>query len=253
MKAQFKYSFLTGFYTRGIVFAVIFVMNSVFITLGALGWLPLAGKITAVALGGVAIAVMFVFNIISDVSIFRRMFSAPEGYLYALTPAPRWKIMLASVISVAVMDIVTMTIVIFSEVWLSFILAGNDIWNMVWTTITINFNESLHLLWLIPLFISGYLLLMISILFFMTAEKSIFFKLPASGLLTFLLGCACWYVISLLQLVLIPFGYVERWRIFITITLTHGAAVPVYILLTLLEAAGLFILTSKLMEKRMNI
>jgi len=54
-------------------------------------------------------------------------------------------------------------------------------------------------------------------------------------------------------LVLAPFGAVQRYSIFIVITLGGGAAMPVLFLLTLLEAAVLFIITSKLMERRMNI
>jgi hypothetical protein len=64
MKAQFKYAFITGLPFRGAAFAFIFVMDAVFIALGSLGLLPFAAKVTAVSLGGVAIAAMMVFDII---------------------------------------------------------------------------------------------------------------------------------------------------------------------------------------------
>jgi hypothetical protein len=252
MKAQFKYTFKTGLSFRGAAFAFIFVMDAVFIALGSLGLLPLAAKITAVSLGGVAISVMLVFDIISDIAIIRRMFSAPEVYLYALTPSPRWKILLASVIVAAILDIATMAIAITAEVWLSFILVGKEIWRTAWEYISANSSYFLYALWYVLLLVAGYLLLMMIILFCITAKKSIFFKLPVSGLLSFLLACACCYVISLLQLVLIPFGGVERYGLLIILNLGNNG-LPFYALLILLEAAALFVTTSKLMERKINL
>jgi len=253
MKAQFKYAFLAGLNVRGQVFAVIFIMNTVFITMGSLGLLPLAAHITAVSLGGVAIAVMLAADIGGDVFIARRMFSAPEAYLHALSPVPRRKILLASVITMAVLDIVSMAVVITQEVWLSFNLAGDSIKQLVWDFIHSESSYLIYALWCVLFLISAYLLLMMIIMFCVTMKKSVFFKMPVPGLLAFLLACGCFYVISLLQLVLVPFGDVQRYWLLIIITLNSGAAVPLLILLTLLEAAALFILTSKLMERKINL
>ena len=253
MKAQFKYAFLSGLNARGGVFAVIFIMNTVFIVLGSLGMLPLAAHITAVSLGGVAIAVMMAANIIGDIAIVRCMFTAPGAYLYALTPSPRWKILLASIITMLVMDLITMAFAISSEVWLSFNLAGDDIWNIVLEAIRANAPHLMYVVWGFLLLVAGYLLIVLIILFCSAAKRSIFYMMPASGILTFLLACACVYVISLLQLALTPFGTIERQGIFIILSLGSKASLPVYVLLTLLEAAGLFVITSKFLEKRVNI
>jgi len=252
MKAQFKYTFKTGLSFRGAAFAVIFAMDAVFITLGSLGLLPFAAKVTAVSLGGVAISVMLVFDIIGDIAIIRRMFVTPGAYLYALTPAPRREILLASVIVTAILDIVTMAVVITAEVWLSLILAGEKVWQTIWNVISTNSSEFLYGLWLVPLLIAGYLLIMMVILFCQTAKKSILFGIPASRLLAFLLACACIYVISLLQLILLPFGTVERHGLLILLNLGNNV-LPFYALLTLLEAAVLFVITSKLMERKINL
>jgi hypothetical protein len=252
MKAQFKYAFRTGLSFRGAAFAVIFVIDAAFIALGSLGLLPFAAMVTAVSLGGVAISVMLVFNIIGDITVIRRMFVAPEAYLYALTPVPRRKILLASVIVTAILDIVTMAVVIAAEVWLSFILAGEQVWQNVWSFVSTNSSAFLQGLWYVPLLVAGYLLIMMVILFSQTAKKSILFNFPASRLLAFLLACACFYVVSLLQLILIPFGTVERYGLLILLTLGNNA-LPFYALLTLLEATALFVITSKLMERKINL
>jgi len=253
MKAQFKYAFLAGLYIRGHVFAAIFVMEFVFITLGSLGLLPFAAHVTAVSLGGVAIAVMLAANIGGDVLIARRMFSVPEAYLHALTPVPRRAILLASVLTMAVMDLVTMAVVITAEVWLSFNLAGDNIGKIIWDFIHSNGPNLFYVILFGIMLIAAYLLLLMIIMFFVTAKKSIFHKMPASGFLAFLLACGCVYVASLLQLVLIPLSNVERYGLLIVLNFNNIAACPVYTLLVLLETVGLFILCSRLMERKVNL
>jgi len=253
MKAQFKYAFITGSYIRGITFVTIFVMNTVFIILGSLGLLPFAALVTAVSLGGVAIAVMMITNIISDIYILKRMFSVPEAYLYALTPVPRGKILFASIITVTIMDLFTMAVVIFQEVWLSFNLTSLYVGQIFWNMILENLPSFGYFFWSILLIVSGYLLVLMVILFCITAKKSLFFKMPASGLMTFLLAIGCWYAISFSHILLIPFGIVERSGLIFTISITSSAAFPALTLLNLLQAAALFVITSKLMERKINL
>jgi hypothetical protein len=248
---HFKYAFLSGLYFRAPVFAVILIMNTVFIVLGSLGLLSFAAHVTAVSLGGVAIAVMLAANIGGDVAIARRMFSAPEAYLYALTPAPRWKILLASVTSMALMDIATLAFAIATQAWLSLNLAG--VTHIVQEAIRTYASGQLYWLWFIPVMIAGYFLMIMLILFCVTAKKSIFYKKAASGFLSVLLAIACLYAISLLQIVLAPFGTVQAYGLLIMISLSSNIALPLIFILTLLEAAALFILTSKLLERKINI
>ena len=253
MKAQFKYAFRSGLYIRGGVFAVIFVMNTVFITLSMAGQLPLAARITAVSLGGVAIAVMVAANFIGDFSIGRRIFAAPGAYLQMLTPAPRWKILLASVVAMSVMDIVSMAFVIGSQVMLALNLVGGEIRNLIASTLRDNPEFVIYGIWGALLIIAGYFLVLSIILFAVTAQKSFLYTLPASGFLAFLLAYACVYAVSLSQLILVPFGSVQRFGIFIIISLGSNVMFIAYILLLLIEAAILFVISSKLLEKRINL
>ena len=254
MKALFKYAFLTGLYIRGAVFAVIFLMDAVFITLGSLGLLPFAAHVTAVSLGGVAVIIMKVANIGGDIYLARRLFSAPDAYLYALTPVPRRKILLSWVVTMAAMDLFSMLVVIVGEMWLSFNLAGGGIWQIVWNFLHRNTLHLLYGFWLILLMIAAYFLVMMVIMFCAAAKKSFFFTKRASGFLAFLLACACLYVVSLLQLILAPFSEVQRYGLLLIIVPTNsGVTFPLLIVLTLLEAAALFILGSKLIERKINI
>jgi len=253
MKAQFKYALRAGLYFRGPAFAVIFIMNTIFIIMGSLLSLPNPAHITAVSLCGVSIAVMLAANIGGDVAIARRMFSAPGAYLDMLTPVPRRKILLASVLTMAAMDIITFTYVIIAQVWLSFNMIGSGMHKMFWDNVRMNSSYIPMIIWAVIFAIAFYLLILMIILFCVTVKKSIFFKLPASGLLAVLLAFACFYIVNLLQLLLVPFSEVQRHLFMIYLSFKTPAAAVFYILLTLLEAAGLFILTSKLLERRINL
>ena len=252
MKAQFKYAFLAGLYARGIVFAVITTMMFVFIVLGTLGLLPFAAQVTAVSLGGTAIAVMLALNIVGDVAVARLMYTAPGAYLHALTPAPRWRILLASVITMLGMDVVTMATVITGEVWMSFNLAGKDIQYAIWEVLTSDARGLQYILPAIFLMVAGYLLIMMVILFCVTVRKSLLYSKPAGGLLTAATALAVTYVISLTPLLLAPFGHVSRAGFYFVVTLGNAGCV-LYSLLVLIQAAVLFAFTAKFMERKLNI
>ena len=233
MKALIKYSLLACLYSRGAVFAVIFIMNTIFILLGSFNLLSNAAFTWAVALGGLGLAVMFFSNIKSNIAVAGRMFTAPKVYLYVLTPAPRWKILLANITAMIVMDLLTMISVILTLRWLAF--------NMRRIGLSENFNitiygQEAHLSispWFTLFLFANYLLVMMIILFCATAKKSIFFKLPASGFLAFLLACGCFYITNLLQMVLAPFTQVTRDGIFMSISFNETTILLIILLLIL--------------------
>lgn len=253
MKAQFKYAARAGYSVRLPAFAIIFIMDLVFIVLGSLGLLPFAAQVTSVALGGTAIAVMMAFNIVSDVSIGRRMFTVPGAYLHALTPAPRRKILLASVITMLVMDIITMAVAIIGEMLLSFNFIGNGPSGQVWNAVRQSGSPgAASVIWLAALLLAGYLLIVMIIMFCAAMKKSMFYNKPAKGLLTVVLAVVIIYIVSLSQVLLSPFGSVSRFGMFFTVTI-GTAGFPFYALLLLIEAAVLYLLTSRLLERKVNI
>jgi len=227
-------------------------MNLVFVVLGSLGLLPLAAQITAVSLSGTAIAVMAAFNIVGDVSIGRRMFSAPGAYLYALTPAPRRQMLISSVTAMVVMDVVTMAVSIVSVVILSLNLASVYVGGDVFETFGILTSSPFYGLLEISPALPGYLLLLMMILFCEAMKKSVFYSKPAGGLLTGLLVVALIYVVSLSALLVAPFGTLTRFAVFFTVSVGPLGA-GMYALVLLIQAAVLCVLTAKLLERKINI
>jgi hypothetical protein len=101
--------------------------------------------------------------------------------------------------------------------------------------------------------LAGYLMLLLIILFCITAKKSVFFNLPASGVLAFLAGIGVMYAFSLSQILLVPFGVYERWMMFVNITISTPFGLLAYGILMLMFSAVLFAVTANLLEKRVNI
>ena len=252
MKAQFKYALIAGGTARVGAVIVIFVFNLVSVILGALGLLPFAALVTAISLGGVGIAVMMFLNIFGDIAIIRRLFKAPGAYLYALTPVPRWKTLLASVVTIAVMDIVSMTVAITGIVWMSMILAGNYVGDIIGQAVSLLSPEFMLGFWIFAMAAVGYLLLMMVIIFCIALRKSVFYQKHGGGMLTLLVAAGILFIINLSPLLLWPFAAVSfRWMQF-TVSL-NSIGVVMYVLLGFAQAATLFVLTSRLMERKLNI
>jgi hypothetical protein len=250
VKVPFKYALKAGVRTRGTVFAGIFAMNIVFVAISSAGQLPPAALIAAIALCGTGIGAMAVTNIISDISIIARLFSSPGAYLYALSPVPRGKTLLGSALAMMLMDIVTMAAVIPGTVYLSLRFVSDGLADLVRDTI---FSNGFSVfLWTVSLAAAAYLLIMMSVMFAAALRKSVFYQKRGGLPLTILSVMGIYYLISLSYFLLAPFGAVSRFYWHFTITLDGFGAV-LYILLTLAQAAALYVMTSRLMERRVNV
>jgi hypothetical protein len=229
-------------------------MYFVFIVLGELGLLPIAALITALVLGGFGFATMAIINIVNDIGIIRRMLSAPRAYLTALVPASRYKMLLANVAVMTILDFVTMAVVISGQVWLAFNLGGNF-------AIAYEFVEDMRLIDLnvltsvisgILLLMSGYLLLIMFIVSCIAVRRSLFYQKRAGGLLTALVAIGAIYLWTLSHFLLAPFGTVTRIGMFFSINV-GGTGMLAYVILTFICAVMLFILNSKLIERKLNL
>jgi len=252
MKAQFKYIFRAEV-LRLTVFAVIFAVNLVFIFLGLLGVLPLAAKIVAVSLGGTAIGVMAIFNIIGDISIINRMFNAPGAVFYALTPIPRKNRLLASIISMTIMDFVTMAVTIFAVAVLALNLGAHYSEISFSAMLSYgNYHFPLSAIISIALLLAGYLYLIMLIVFCKAVRKSVLYNKPAGGLLAFLVAVGVIYISNISAFLLAPFGTVSRFYAFFTIDVGK-LGMGMYALLIFIITAVMFVLSTRLMERKINI
>ena len=261
MKAQFKYAFRAGISPRLIVFAILVVVNLAFILPGMLGIFPLAAQIVGVALSGCAIAVMLVFNVIGDIKIIGHTFS-PGAAFFALAPVHRGKTLAANVLSMMIMDLVTMAVLIFGTVILSINLGSHYVGDSLWSITTHYYGAG----WNVPhlaevgrdiilylaIGIAAYLSIVMTVLFSIAMRKSVLYNVPAGGFLALLITVAIVYITNLLNFLLVPFGHISRF--FFTFTIQLGFLGSwMYALLLLIVAAVLFILTSRILERKLNI
>jgi len=238
---------------RLITFGIIFVVNLVFIIMGSFGVLPLAAQITAVSISGTSIGVMAIFNIIGDITIIRRMFSAPGAVFYALTPVPRKKTLTVGLITMFLTDFITMSVSIVSVVILSINLGshytGMDAWSMMSTYGTVSIG---NILLPMALLIAFYLYVIMLIIFCTAMRKSVFYNKPAGGLFTFLLAVGIFYITTLTPLLLAPFGDVTRYYAFFTVSVGH-LGMGLFALIIFFLAAIMFVFSARLMETKINI
>jgi len=262
MKAHTKfsklyyYAFRAGASPRIYAFAIIFIMNLAFIIPGMMGVLPLAAQITAVSLSGTAIGAMAIFNIIGDASIIRHMFTAPGAVFYALTPAPRRKTLLASITAMFTADLITMIFPIISVIILSINLGSNysgmNAWDMLTTYGAPDSGTAVMILISIALITAAYLFILMLIMFCKAMRKSYFYNKPAGGFLAFLTGVAVVYIMTLSPLLVAPFGEISRYYWFFTVTVDR-LGMGLYALVIFILSAILYLLTSKLFERKINL
>jgi hypothetical protein len=254
VKAQFKYAFKAGFHIRGYEFIVILIFNLISVVLGLLGLLPLAALITVVSLSGTAVAVMAITNIISDIGIFREMLSSPRAYLQALTPAPRYKTLIANILVISIYDIISMAVAITGVTLISFILAGTffDVFGLIRGFTETQFLDVAFGLGVALTVFARYLLLLMFIISIVVVRKSIFYQKRAGGFFTVLVAIGAVYVSSISQFLLAPFGILSRFSVFYIISLGRSGIIA-YGILILIQVTVLLLVTSRLMERKLNI
>lgn len=252
MKAQFKYALKQGLTLRTSVFAVTLVLNLVFGILGYFNLLGYAAIITGVSLSGVAIGVVFIVNIIADVKNVQSLYGTPEGYLFALTPVKSRKTLFARIITIVCEDFIALAVSIFGVVWQALILSGDIVRGAVYSGLTE--NSGVIISSAIVIFFA-YLYIINLIFFGVALKNSVFFGMPGRSLITLLSVAAAAWIFSLVDFLMVPFGSVEHWGIFYTISLPFGfnTGFIIYALIALIKIAALFAASSVLTERKNNL
>ena len=257
-KHTLKYTFKDGLYARGGTFAVIMLINIVFIALGSLGLLPRPAHIVAVSLAGVGVAVMIIINIVCDFATIGDIFTAPKAYLYALTPAPRRATVAAKTLAMFIMDCITSVCTIASTTILSLNLADAYSNRSVWNFISNYNSEITHAMirssLYIAMLIGAYLLLVMFIITIRAAHRSIFYQKRFSGLFTALAAATAVFLSSILPLALspLPFARLMRYGMFFIVNLNYAGQIA-YTILIFAQAAILFLIATNLIDRRINI
>lgn len=244
MYNQIKYAARQNLSQRLIAVGFTVLLNIAFGICGMLKLYGNNGYLTAITLSSLSFCAILVVNIIVDFELVRSLYTAPSGYLSALTPTPGWKILLGRLIPTVLLDFLGFAVGIAGILLQSYngmALESADInWPDIW-------------FWIITLL--NYLQLVLVIYFACAVTKSLFFRLRLKGFLGFLTVIVVLYAYQLVDLLLIPFATVTRTFLFVSIVLHLGANIGtvLYVALILVKIAALFFTTSYLIERKINL
>lgn len=184
-------------------------------------------------------------NIFVSLSNINRLFKAPHSYFTALVPVASWKILFGTVLPA----------VIFDSIGFVIGLGGLtlQIWNIYgWGNTDIFGLEYLWFVILAPMIMHGILLLVFA--FWRALSKSVFYRFPLSGFFGAFGAAAVIIVLSWINLLLVPFGEINRFGVMIFMVLELGQISAVLVsLVLLLQGAVLLFLTAYLMDRRINL
>ena len=245
---QFKYAFKHGATLRYTVFGIVFAINVVFGLLAYFGILGFAAAVTAVSLSGVGLGAVIIVNIIAGIINLNNVLCPPTAYANALVPVKSGKVLFARLVAIIAQDLITMVLCIFGVVWLSFYLAGittNAVANIQVDVYTESVTASLF-------GCAMYAYIYMFAVFCYVLNKSIFFNKKCRAIFTIGAGIATFWLISLLDFTLIPFATVDNWFIFYNITLHDALGTAIHGVVTAVKITILFVVTSRLMDRRMN-
>jgi hypothetical protein len=232
----------------------VFAVNAVFGLLAFFGVLPFAGAVTAVSLSGVGIAVVVLINLVSDISSMKSILGSPSGYTYALTPVRGGKILFARMLAIIIQDIIMIGISILGCVWLSISLYKLANTRYIDGEIIGDSNYEIVL----ETFIGGLvgviqlIYIFVVIVFCFVIKNSLLFRIKGRSILCILCGAGVYWILSLLDFILIPFADVQRFFFVFNILIYDIRGVVIYGIIGLVKTIILFLITANLFERRYN-
>ncbi len=233
---------------RFTAFLVMAAVNVFFIVWTAFAPYSLALHIVAVSLSGCALCALFIFNILGDASIDRYLFKAPNGYAVNLMPVKSWKLLLSRTIAIVAQDVIGLMLGVAATTYLSLRLGGVGELVAPYFDFEAIFGGALF-------FIAGYLLVVLAVAFARILSASVFYTMKGRGILSLLTTLLALYALSFLDFLAAPFGYVQSYGTMFIINVGSGfsAGAVAYLLAILAQCAVLFIVSSHLMERKINL
>ena len=250
MSDQIKYSARYGLELRLFTFLAVIVLNVAFAFLGYNNIYGTGGKITAIVLSSLAATGVCVVCLIADIQSVRGIFSAPTGYNMGLVPVAGWKILLGRIIPMVAFDLVSIAAAASGVVIQTFIHTRLSL-QAVGAVI-----DSGYLLWSGAAVFLEYLSFLNLIFLTLAISKSVLFRFRGRGFLTFLAFLLIAYAHTLSYLVLglvAPLSYYGYGLFTISIYAGLNVGMVSYLLLTLLTSGVMFLLTARMIERRLNL
>jgi hypothetical protein len=248
MLKQIKYALRTGTSLRVISFAVMFLGNLIFLALNASVFRFRSEPIVvAVVFASLALTSVVVCFAIADILTIREFYRGSSAYAFALSHVPAWKTLLARMIVMTLADTMSLAVSIFMLV-LQATRASGILGMSVPTPPELVFHVIVTLI-AYSAFINVFFL-------FESVRSGVFFKWKVRNLVSVISVFVTCQALNLLDAILIPFSNgVQRLGPLFGIRLSDGfsAGGIVYLLVSAVQSALMFIFASALIERRRNV
>jgi hypothetical protein len=252
MKAQFKYAFLQNLDQRAYALGATVLISAVFSVLSVTGLANEAVMTLGVVLESLALCGVFAVCIIADVQGMGGIFGSPQGYLNILTPVPGWKLLLPRLVTYVLEDLFSLAVAIASLVF-QVMVFDSEFGDVFHFRLTWDDIRSIALFGGMALL--GYAYILMLAVFGASLKSGPFSNRRFGSLLALLcMGAAAW-ALNLFNFVLMPFGMVDMWNSVFTISLDIRSPlhIAMYDLVSLIKVAALFVTSSLLIERRINL
>ncbi|MCL2421897.1 MAG: hypothetical protein FWD03_08580 [Defluviitaleaceae bacterium] len=223
--------------------ASVIIVNLLLVLLANSGVAPRVSVVIISVTSSLLLFGIWAINIVATFSNLNKIFSPPDSYFTILTPVPSWKILLGHVIPAVIFDIVGFVVGI----------GGMMLHFMVWGQGT-NFTGMRYFWFVMIICLVGYGMFLLVFTFWRAVSKSVFYRFPVSGFWGVIATLAVLLTLSWLNVLLIPFGIVQRFGLLFVVSLGMSHLdMLLMTLVTLLQAGVLLFATAYLMDRRINI
>lgn len=258
MRKQLYYEMRALGTLRLVCLVGIILLNAALMAIFGLGnVLGMAGRVLSVTLSSVALGAVVIAAIVLDIDALRRMFVTPSAYAVHLTPSRGWHLLGSRLLIAVLQDIFLLFFGIFGVVLQALLLANSDsafqVFSDIFATLLNHGNITVFVSCAVLL---GYAELLTTIYFGATLSRTLFSSLRGRVLLSVLVTLAVSYVLSLTNVALLPFAdSVSQYGLAISahFSKVSGPATIVILAVQLVRIAALFVSSSLLIERRINL
>lgn len=221
---QIYYSTKNRLWIRMIAFLTMVFGNGFFLLasrVGAPEWLMILGIVFS------AFAMMGIFGISIYVTAvnFDGLLKDPKNYFEVLTPVPAWKKFIGAIIPASVYNVISIGLSIFFIVLLSFGLYEGTNVDVYGTPMNqMSASDWHNIIFGVLLFSALNMMILAAIMFASIVSRTILSRVPLRRLVSVVLAILAMCALSWLNIVLLPFGELQRFFVFFNITIL-GASI----------------------------
>lgn len=216
---QIYYSTKNRLWIRMAAFIVMVLGNGFFLLanrMGAPEWVTILGIVFS------SFAMMGIFGLsiyVTGVN-FDALLKDQKNYLEMLTPIPAWKKYLGAIIPATVYNVISIGLSIFFIVLLSFGLYEGmnvDVYGVPMNQMTT--TDWHNIIFGVLLFAALNMLILAAIMFGSTISRTVLSRVPLRRLVSVALAILAMCVLSWLNIVLLPFGELQRFFVFFNLNI----------------------------------